>query len=202
MAEDIQFPTWKDVGIPDQLTKIIKDSQGDDLLEQLIFEKVFHKTRRMQYIYVCSVCGQQHKPEKSVEDYGSCKFCNTKAITATQHLRGWNRPHPNGCSNTMHFAQEVLMKMHFNYSIYFSKHFDPEDIVVFKWNYRKGFIANYLSGSRSEDQNTAKALCKASLLVPFLWDGNFDWTTESRKPPGRQVSILPTLYEFVQRSEI
>jgi DNA-directed RNA polymerase subunit RPC12/RpoP len=204
MAEDIKFPTWRDVGIPDQLVETIKNLRGDNLLEQLIYEKVFHNNRRMQYVYVCGVCGHQHKPEKSVEDYGQCEVCGTKAITATQHLRGWNRSHPPGCSSTDAFAQEVLVRMRHNYSVYFSKYledFQPEDIVVFRWRHHNGFVANYLGGNQAEEHTTAKALCKASLLVPFLWDSNFDWKTKTRKPPGRQSSILPALFEWVQRGQ-
>lgn len=203
MTEDMRFPTWRDVGIPTQFVETIKNLQGDNLLEQLIYEKVFRKTRRMQYVYVCGVCGHQHKPEKNVEDYRTCEICNGKAITVTQHLRGWNRKHPTGCSNTDAFAQDVLVSMRVNYSRYFSKYLEEiqsEDIVVFRWKQECGFVAGYLGGDQVEGPSTAKALCKASLLVPFLWDDNFNWESKKKMPPGRQSLIFPTLYEWVQRS--
>lgn len=199
--DDIRFPNWRDVGVPEQLVQTIKGLRGDNLLEQLIYEKVFHNGRRLQYIYVCGVCGHQFKAPKTTDDYGQCEKCNSKAVNATQHLRGWNRVHPPGCSNTDAFAQEVMAKMRENYAIYFNRYigeFLPEDIVVFRWK-QSGFVANYLSGNQAEEQTTAKALCKAALLVPFVWDANYDWKTQARKPEGRQGSIFPALYEWVQR---
>jgi DNA-directed RNA polymerase subunit RPC12/RpoP len=202
MNEDIRFPTWKDLGIPSQFVDSIKNIEGDNLLEQLIYEKVFRHTRRMQYVYICTVCGHHYRPKKSVEDYCVCDGCGVKSIIATQHLRGWNRVHQLGASNSEAFAQEVLMRMRVNYSTYFPEHleeFQSDNIVVFRWRQSKGYVANYLSGNEAEELSTAKALCKASLLVPFIWDDSFDWETKTKKAPGRQSSILPTIYEWVQR---
>lgn len=199
--DDIRFPTWRDVGIPEQLVRAIKNIRGDTLLEQLIYERVFHNSRRMQYVYSCGVCGHVHRPEKQTEDYATCEKCRSKAVHASQHLRGWNRKHPPGCSNIDGFAQEVMVKMRENYAVYSNRYigdFPPEDIVVFRWK-EHGFVANYLSGDQAEDQNTPRTLCKAALLVPFIWDDNYDWKTQTRKAPGRQSSILPALYEWVQR---
>lgn len=202
MADEILFPTWKDFEIPSQFVDMIKNLQSDNLLEQLIYEKVFHKTRLMQYVYTCGVCGHEHKPEKSVEDYSTCESCDSRAITATQYLRGWNRVYPSGCSNTDMFAQDVLSKMHNNFLIYFAKNLDYsklDDFVVIRWKYHNKFTVKYLGGDQAEDQKTAKAICKASLLVPFLWDTNFDWKTNSKKMPGKHISISPTIYEWIQR---
>jgi len=201
MAEEIHFPTWREVGIPEQLVQTVKTLRGDQLLEQLLLEKVFHNNRRLQYVYICGVCGHIHKAEKSTEDYGCCEKCKSRAVRATQHLRGWNRSHPPGCSATDEFAKEVLSKMQENYATYFSRlidDFPPEEVVVFRWRSR-GFIANYLSGDQAEESTTSRALCKAALLVPFIWDGNFDWKAKKFRPKGRQGPILPTLHEWVQR---
>ena len=203
MAEDIHFPTWRDVGVPDQLVQTIKQMRGDTLLEQLVYEKVFHNTRRLQYVYLCGVCGHLHKAEKSVEDYSMCEKCKSKAIRATQHLRAWSRSHPPGVSNTDEFAKEVMTKMRDNYAVYFGRYVDdfpPEEVVIFRWR-QNGFIANYLSGDQAEESTTARALCKAALLVPLIWDGGFDWKNKKFRPSGRQGPILPTLFELVQRGQ-
>jgi DNA-directed RNA polymerase subunit RPC12/RpoP len=199
--DEIRFPNWHDVGIPVPLVHTIKLLRGEQLLEQLIYDRVFHNTRRLQYVYVCGVCGHQHKAEKSTEDYGQCEKCKSKAIRVTQHLRGWNPQHPPGCSNTDDFAREVMVKMRENYAVYFNRHVDdfpPEEVVLFRWK-QHGFVANYQSGDQAEEPTTSRALCKAALLVPFIWDYGFDWKTKSFKPQGRKASILPTLFEWVQR---
>lgn len=201
MAEDIRFPTWKDVGVPEALATAIKAIRQDSLLEQLIFEKVFHNQRRLQYVYVCGVCGHQHKAEKSIEDYGSCEKCKSRAIRATQHLRGWNREHPPGCSQNEDFARTVMLKMRQNYAAYFNRtieDFPPDEVIVFRWR-ENGLIANYMSGDRAEDKTSAKTLCRASLLVPFLWDSRFDWKNKKFRASGRQAAIMPTLFEMVQK---
>lgn len=202
MAEDIKYPSWREVGLPDQFATTVANLKGDNLLEQLIYEKVFLNTRRMQYVYSCGVCGHLYKPEKNQhEEYSVCERCSSRAIHATQHLRGWNRKHPPGCSNSDGFAQEVMFQMRNNYATYFGRYLDdfpPEDIVTFRWR-ESGFAATYLGGGQAVEANMAKALCKAALLVPFLWDGNYDWKNRVRKPDGRQSSILPVFYEWVQR---
>src|SRR6185437_367948 len=184
------------------LVAAVKAISSDTLLEQLIYEKVFHHNRRLQYVYVCGVCGYPHKAEKSTEDYGQCKKCMSNAVRATQHLRGWTRQHPTGCSKSEGFAQEVVDKMRSNYSQYFGMSpwlIDGDaDLVVFKW--KKGLIsAEYIGGDVVEERTTPKALCKAALLVPFIWDGSFDWKTVSFRPSCRLSPLLPTIFEFVQR---
>ena len=199
--DEIKYPAWRDVGIPDALVQTIKQIKSDILLEQLIYERVFHHMRRLQYVYVCGVCGHQHKAEKSTDDYSTCEKCKSRAIRATQTLRGWNREHGAGCSHTDQFANEVLTRMRQNYCLYFKGYLDDfqaDDIVVFRWR-QEGYIASFKSGEAVVEQNTPRALCKASLLVPFLWDTRFDLKTGKMRQKGRMKPLFPTLYEWVQR---
>jgi hypothetical protein len=207
--DEIKYPTWRDVGIPDNLVQSIKQIKTDILLEQLIYERVLHNNRRLQYIYVCGVCGHQHKAEKSTDDYGFCgaaasdngRGCGSRAVRATQQLRGWTREHTAGCSHTDQFANEVLGRMRQNYSRYFKDYMDDfpaEDIVLFRWR-QEGYVASFQGGESVVESSTARALCKASLLVPFLWDTRFDWKTNQMRPKGRLKPIFPCLYEWVQR---
>jgi len=201
MADDIHFPTWHDVGTPPQFVQALSNLRSDYVLEQLVCEKVFHNMRRLQYVYVCGVCGHVHKAEKSTEDYAACDKCKSAAVRATQYLRAWNRQHQAGCSNADTFAKEVMSKMRENYAIYFNRDLDdfpPEDVVVFRWC-DNGFMANYVSGEPAVEKSTAKALCKAALLVPYIWDCNFDWKTRKFMAKGRQLPIIPTLFEWVHR---
>jgi DNA-directed RNA polymerase subunit RPC12/RpoP len=196
--DEIHYPTWKDVGVPDILASYLKELHVDGILEQLIYEKVFHLSRRLQYVYICSVCGNEHKASKVIDDYPVCEICESRAIHSTQSLRGWNRNHPVGCSNHDSFAQEVLSQMRNNYITYFDRVYQPEEIVSFNWGYNT-FSARYAGGEKVEEPTTSKALCKAALLVPFIWDNSFCWKTNTVKSKMKRTSIIPTLYQFMAK---
>lgn len=203
MADDIKFPTWHDVGIPDHLVQSMRRLCHEQAIEGLVFDKVFHYNRRMQYTYVCGVCGYVHRAEKSYEDYSTCQKCESRGVHATQSVRQWGRTHPNGCSQMDEFGREVLSKMRENYLLYFGGRggdFAPEDILSFHWRY-DAVVARFVGGEEADDRITTRAVCKAAIMTPFLWDNSFDWKNHCKRSPNRRIALVPTLYEFRRRGQ-
>jgi len=199
--ESFNFPTWKDVELPEQFIQVIKSLNDCYTIEQLICEKVFHYFRRLQYVYICGVCGFQYKAQKSIDDYALCTRCQSRAIYATQYLKSWSSNYAPGCSLTEDFGHEVLVKMRNNYAFYSHKDvedYPPEEIVTFNWTKNRSVMARFVGGELVEENNSPSALCKAALLVPFLWDRCFSWKICQPRPPANQVPLVPTLRQLIR----
>jgi DNA-directed RNA polymerase subunit RPC12/RpoP len=182
------------------MVAMLNNIQEDFLLEQMIYEKVFHYVRPLQYNYICGVCGHEHRSKKSTDDYQSCERCKSRAVHSTQCHLGWKRPYPTGASNLDMLAHQVIAKMRSNYSIYFGAIRHDQEVVSFSLC-RSGFSAKFLGGEEASDTGMAKTMCRASVLVPFLWDSGFCWKNNRRKPSYKQSAIMPTLFQWLFPTE-
>ncbi len=197
MAEMI-FPSWGDVGLPEQFVELLNSPmtiRNDQLVEGLIYGLVYHNPRKIQYVYHCGVCGYQHKAQKSTDDYTTCEHCKSRAIRSTQYLCAPKRDRPPGSIGIDDFAKDILIKMRANYLMYFGQHFDEEEIAYISWK-KKGFSCKFLGGIEAEDVTSNRAICRASILVPFLWDRGFDWK-EGKRRRCQEPYILPLLHDWV-----
>lgn len=193
---EIRHPGWADVGLPDQFVQQLAGLQDQTVLESLVYDRVFHLTRGVQFVYHCGVCGYSHKPKKTTDDYGVCgnDQCRSRAIRLVSSHKAMNRTHQPGASGTDEFSSLVLSKMADNHLAYFGS--EAEDLVALSW--RRGvFHAQFTGGGQTQDRLSSLAIVRASLLVPYLWDGKFDW--KEGRFRSRSGHLIPTLAEMLGR---
>jgi hypothetical protein len=200
--DEIKLPTWRDLNLPQALPEMIRRLSSGPTVERLLHDRVFHCQRRLQYTYHCSVCGYVHRAPKSTDEYSLCERCQSRGVRAAQSQRGFSLLYPVGSLASQEFVTEVITHMRSNYASYFSGSdidFTSESLVQFHWN-EGHFTASFLGGDQTQDAIHTRAVCKAALLVPFLWDDRFCWRTKAFVPGGNsQRHLIPTLFEVAPK---
>jgi hypothetical protein len=195
MAE-MSHPGWKDVGLTPGFVAILKGMGDFHALESLVYDRVVHHGRTLQYTYHCGVCGHVHRPKRVTDDYGQCgnNRCRSRAIRGVPSLKPMSRPHPPGSCMSDEFAQRVIEAMRANYDMYFEQKFQPQELIQFRWE--SSFRAQFLGGEETSAASMSVCITRAALLVPFVWDTRFDWSLRRRR--GRPGPLVPALAELVE----
>lgn len=195
MAE-MSHPGWKDVGLPPGFVAILKGLSDFHSLESLVYDRIMHHGRTLQYTYHCGVCGHVHRAKRVTDDYGQCgnNRCRSRAIRGVPSLKPMSRTSPPGACMTDDFAQKVIEAMRVNYDLYFGQKFQPQELVQFR--YESSFRAQFLGGEETCAGAISVCIIRAALLVPFVWDTRFDWRDHRRRV--RPGPLVPTLAELVE----
>lgn len=205
----IQYPTWNDVGIPKSFIKLIKDSHNHSLISYLLVNRVFRFPIKPQYMYVCQHCDHRKTNSRVYEEYTICDGCGkTGRLKVMPQLRMGRDMRP---SLDDKICGNIIRKMFGNHHDYFgvpaptnyfscgwqldiknSKNKNKEE----DFNFGKSLnsVSQFTSGESIEQNGHVLAICKSAILTPFLWDDKFDWQLLIKKDTNNETSITSLIY--------
>lgn len=214
MDASIQYPTWKDVGVPKSLYRYIKESNNYSLICYMAINRVFRFPIKAQYQYACS-CGYKKLLTRVYEDYLTCEHCGHVGKMGVFPQWRMGKDRIQGLDGS--FSGLVIKKMHENHVNYFGEH-APEGYFNSGWklgeviqsrelnqsgeNEHFGvpptFFAQFHSGERIEGPSQALVICQAAVLTPFLWNDLFDWRFYVTKDKTNETHLLPLINMIVR----
>lgn len=215
MSDKVNYPSWDDCGVPKSILSAIKQLRVGSALDYLLLNRVFRFNVRAHYLYTCNKCGYHKKMFRHYEDYSTCERCGSNLISSIANWRmGKDKIEPYSKSDDL--LIKLIQQMHSLYVRYFRKS-PPQDFLQCGWHIEAievpkdssaygysnlssnqsspspVFMAKYSCGDQVKSKNQALAVCKASLLCPFLWDDGFDWKTDSHRNRGQKTHIIPLI---------
>jgi DNA-directed RNA polymerase subunit RPC12/RpoP len=195
---DIKFATWEDVGLSYDFMCFLKSDNlcSESKLDQLVLDLVLGKSRRVLCNYHCGVCGHLFKTTKSTDDYSQCERCMSRSIHAEFFYNTLKHMDPVRFGSD-DYVRLIMRNMIDKYNSYYGGVIRDEQI--FNLQFRSNcFGCRFLGGELYHDPVLSRSIIRASLLVPFIWDKNFDW---SRGVKGRQDTgsyLIPTVQVLLE----
>jgi ribosomal protein L37AE/L43A len=193
-----QYPTWKSVGLSKNFVSTIfnADNRWLDFLVQM---KVNKHRIRSQFRYTCQNCGKKKTIHRIYEDYSICDKCSSTLISCQP---AWTFIKSDDLTrysdNCDEYVASIISKMQLNYRTYFEEE-HPTDFMNF---YSKVignetlFCAKFICGSESIAAQPGKAIIKAAVLCPFIWDDVFDWKNGYRRDDEMESHITPIIMQM------
>jgi DNA-directed RNA polymerase subunit RPC12/RpoP len=189
------YPTWSDVGVPQQLVDYIKELPPGGFLDSLVHQFVYRGTRRPSYLYRCARCGYKYRPERALEEIACCPQCQNTLLTRSSRV-SWFRE-VNYYSRSDHRIPTIINIVYNSYRYYFGEWItsvvedcgwnEEDDLVHFK----------FFGGERFEDVSPKMCLLKAAVLCPYLWDTTFNWNVP-RGDDCVHVEVLGPLFSSLR----
>lgn len=164
----MEYPTWSDVSVPEDLLNSLKKISGVTL-DYLVHQMVFRNKRRTIHRYTCYTCRKSFEPNRASEEISACSDCNGTKLTAYPDFR-FLKPPNIAFSNKM--LETTIHKMEDNFAYYFNK--EPTNIFDCGWEDGKSYCI-FKGGEKAYSLNPRLSVLKASILCPYLWNNRFDW---------------------------
>lgn len=176
-SETCTLPTWRDVNVPPHVVNLIRRAKAGPALDRMVYELVYHCTRRVTYTYVCAGCRYSHTPNKITEDYPHCIRCGRKQLKC---IGGWKNSADriSSYSSNIRAANELIGQMRSNIGLYTNQYTETGHFTCGVTASPHGFFAQFTSGTAATARSPAAAVAKAAILCPFLWDRKFNWSQE------------------------
>lgn len=171
---EVKFPNWRDVGVPNALISTIRNMPPCFLLDTLVYQLIFHYTKKLQITYHCEVCGYQYVPTRSTEEVAQCINCGKRRVFSTQEYIFPKDKVPLYSRNPQYNILDIIYQMDKNYI----RRWKQEN-NTFDWNWSKNYYeVQFCGGDSVQDPAPRQAVIKAAVLVPYLWDSMFDWDND------------------------
>lgn len=187
-----KYPTWADVYVPQVLVNSIKTMPPCYLLDSLVHQLIYRNQRRATYIYHCGVCGYPFRPERNSEEISGCLSCNSAQVSATTQMRFSKEVLPY--SKRTRLLPDVLDNWKTRYIHYFRAH--PGYIWLDCGWEEFNVYAQLRGGERIIDTSPRLCLIKAAILCPYLWDGEFDWNSLTKRDISKFEHLAPILNNY------
>lgn len=186
------YPTWRDYDIPQGMIDGIRNCNHNSLLGFLVNDRVFRIENKINYQYECFRCGHTKVVTRQYEDYSSCEKCRCEAthgIPFLKECRGSNKALNN------FDASRIIAQMSLNHAKYFGA-VEP-DIASISWESGSGlFVSKFLCGDEVRDSSSERAVAKAAILSPFLWDNKFNWRDGIKNDRGNDLHISHLIMQW------
>ncbi len=220
MDQAIQYPTWKDVGMPLSFLNYIRLLPAGEIIDYLLLNRVFRYHIRSQYVYMCDECRHVKKLSRNWEDYSQCERCSSGLISSSANWRMGKDKMKSYSKHESH-VRTIVREMTEVYGTYF-RDYPPDNFLECDWEVdrdtlqlpngqekafgryqqQEDFIPNSLPmfsvkfccGDKVTSPDQTLAICHAALLCPFLWDDTYDWKYKMPRETNQATHILPLIH--------
>lgn len=168
----MKTPTWQEVGIPKVVVENLRTLKPGFSFDTLVYQTVFHYTKKLVLAYNCDECTYVHMPTKTTDEVSQCPSCFSKRVRCVQSLKFNKTSKVPMYSRKSPYMETIVRQMLDNFTIYFKQRADRA--IDWEWHNDLFHVA-FAGGDTASDPKPSVAITRAALMTPYLWDKNFDW---------------------------
>lgn len=186
------YPTWRDYDIPQRLVLGIHNTNKNNLIWFLLNDRVFRIENKINYHYECFRCGHGKVVTRQYEDYSLCEKCHHETTIGTPFLK-------DSCENIKlpinQTANRIVTQMILNHE----KYFNVKNVDIFNLTWESNmscFVSKFVFGEEVRESSAERAVAKAAILSPFLWDNKFNWRDGIKNDRGNDLYISHLMMQW------
>lgn len=170
----MKTPSWQEIVIPKVVVDNLRIIKPGFTFDTLLYQIVFHNSKKLFVSYNCDQCGHIHTPTKTTDEVNHCPACLTKQVRCVQSLKFNKTSKVPMYSRKENYIEAIAGAMNLNFCNYFKQ--SPELNLDWEWRNNQFHVA-FAGGETASDISPRVAIARAALMTPYLWDTKFDWKT-------------------------